>query len=67
MTPKARTANQAAADTYLELQLTLVDVGMTFPEMALSDTGEGDIRINLGRVDIGTAERLARALKARWA
>ncbi|MEV7382109.1 hypothetical protein [Streptomyces lydicus] len=64
MTTEARTASQAAADTYSDLQLALADAKMMFPEMAFSDTAEGDIRINLGRVGIRTAERLARALKA---
>ncbi|MFI1431643.1 hypothetical protein [Streptomyces lydicus] len=63
MTTEARTVSQAAVDAYRDLQLALADARMRFPEMTLSDSAEGDIRINLGRVGIGAAERLARALR----
>ncbi|MGP8301706.1 hypothetical protein ACTPOK_28045 [Streptomyces inhibens] len=64
MTTEARTAGQAAADTHRDLQLALADAKMMFPELTFSDTAEGDIRINLGRVGIRTAARPARTLTA---
>ncbi|UKY50992.1 hypothetical protein [Streptomyces inhibens] len=64
MTTEVRTDGRWAMDTFRELQLVLADPRLAFPEMSLSDTAEGDIRINLGRVGIRTAARLARALKA---
>ncbi|MEU9121944.1 hypothetical protein AB0C96_19135 [Streptomyces sp. NPDC048506] len=63
MTTGARTASQAAANAYRDLQLALAEAKMTLPEMTFSDTADGHIRIHLGRVDIGTAARPARALK----
>ncbi|MEU9122995.1 hypothetical protein AB0C96_24550 [Streptomyces sp. NPDC048506] len=64
MTTQARTVSQAAASAYRELQLALAGAKMAFPEMTLSDTADGHIRINLGRVGIRTAAKLARALNA---
>ncbi|MFF4607966.1 hypothetical protein ACFY12_35165 [Streptomyces sp. NPDC001339] len=63
MTTEACTDSQAAACAYRDLQLALADVGMAFPEMTLSDTADGKLRINLGRVGISTAAKLARTLK----
>ncbi|MGW7573946.1 hypothetical protein [Streptomyces sp. NPDC054765] len=54
MTTEVRTEAQLAADTYGDLQLALADAKMMFPEMTFSDTAEGDVRINLARVGIGT-------------
>ncbi|GAU66645.1 hypothetical protein SSP35_03_02930 [Streptomyces sp. NBRC 110611] len=64
MTTEVPTSSQAAAYAYRDLQLALADVGMAFPEMTLSDTADGKLRINLGRVSVGTAAKLARTLKA---
>ncbi|MGD3112648.1 hypothetical protein [Streptomyces sp. YGL11-2] len=57
MTTDARTEGRAAIDAYRQLQLLRI-----FPELMLGDSSAGRLQINLGRVGIGTAERLARAL-----
>ncbi|MFF4606647.1 hypothetical protein ACFY12_28425 [Streptomyces sp. NPDC001339] len=59
----AATANQAAVEAYCDLHLVLDELKTPFPEMVLTDTADGGIRINLGRVDTATAAGLAYTLQ----
>ncbi|WP_157879884.1 hypothetical protein [Streptomyces natalensis] len=59
MTAKARSGVQVLQ----ELQLALSDAQVRLPELLITDTDTGELRINLGRVGIGTAAKLAGALR----
>ncbi|MEU9124369.1 hypothetical protein AB0C96_31685 [Streptomyces sp. NPDC048506] len=65
MTANARTDSRAALETLHDLRCAFADAQMRLPEMMLAETADGDIRINLGRVGVGTAARLVRIVNDR--
>lgn len=60
MTAEARTV----AQVFQELQLALTDADLRLPEMMITDTADGTIRVNLGSVRLSTAGKLSRVLRA---